>query len=124
MILIAIFAGDLRPNEQPTLGAMHVLWLREHNRLARALKGFNPKWTDNKLFEESRRILNAEWQHIIYNEWLPVLLGSRFLRTFGLNPLNRGFSDVYRDDFDPRVTNEFAAAAFRIGHTLIPSVIT
>ena len=106
------------------MGAMHVLFLREHNRLARALKGLNPRWNDNKLLEESRRILNAEWQHIIYNEWLPVLLGSKFLKSFGLQPLNRGFSDAYRNDFDPRVTNEFATAAFRIGHTLIPNVIT
>ena len=29
-----------------------------------------------------------------------------------------------RDDFDPRVTNEFATAAFRVGHTLIPELIT
>ena len=29
-----------------------------------------------------------------------------------------------RDDFDPRVTNEFATAAFRVGHTLIPEIIT
>ena len=30
---------------------------------------------------------------------------------------------LYRDDFDPRVTNEFSSAAFRIGHTMIPDVI-
>ena len=29
----------------------------------------------------------------------------------------------YRDDFDPRITNEFSAAAFRIGHTMITDVI-
>ena len=29
-----------------------------------------------------------------------------------------------RDDFDPRVTNEFATAVFRVGHTLIPEIIT
>ena len=28
-----------------------------------------------------------------------------------------------RSDFDPRVTNAFQAAAFRVGHTLIPDVI-
>ena len=116
-------AGDLRPNEQPTLGAMHVLFLREHNRLARELKKVNPRWTDERLYQESRRILNAQWQHIIYNEWLPVVLGGTFLKNFGLQPLSKGFSEEYNPNFDPRVTNEFAAAAFRIGHTLIPNVI-
>jgi hypothetical protein len=40
-----------------------------------------------------------------------------------LVPLTSGFSNVYRDDFDPRVSNAFAAAAFRIGHTFITSVV-
>ena len=34
-----------------------------------------------------------------------------------------GFNDGYRNDFNPSVTNAFAASAFRIGHTLIPDVI-
>ncbi len=67
--------------------------------------------------------MNAEWQHIVYNEFLPVLIGPRFMEVFGLWPLNTGFSRDYRDDFDPRITNEFAVAAFRVGHTLIPSLV-
>ena len=116
-------AGDLRPNENPALGSMHVLFLREHNRVARVLKELNPRWRDEQLYQESKRIVNAQWQHIIYNEWLPILLGSRFLKTFGLQPLTQGFSSTYRSDFDPRVTTAFAGAAFRVGHTLIPDVI-
>ena len=116
-------AGDLRPNENAALGSMHVLFVREHNRVARALKEFNPRWRDEKLYQEAKRIVNAQWQHIIYNEWLPIFLGSRFLKTFGLQPLTRGFSQTYRDDFDPRVTTEFAGAAFRVGHTFIVDVI-
>ena len=74
-------------------------------------------------FQESRRILNAQFQHIVYNELLPVLLGTDFLKNFNLIPLTRGYSNGYRDDFDPRTTNEFAAAAYRIGHTLITPLI-
>ena len=45
------FKGDLRVNEQPTLGAMHLLFVREHNRLARHLKRINPLWDDERLYQ-------------------------------------------------------------------------
>ena len=47
-------------------------------------------------------------------------LGKNYMDKFHLWPLSKGFSDVYLDTIDPRVTNEFAAAAFRFGHSLIP----
>ena len=62
----------------------------------------------------------AEYQHIVYNEWLPVILGNNFMRLFGLFPLSSGHSFDYDDNFDPRINNEFAAAAFRFGHSLVP----
>lgn len=68
-------AGDVRSFEQPGLFGMHTLWVREHNRIAKELKELNPSWDDNRLFQEARRIVNAEYQHIIYKEWLPILLG-------------------------------------------------
>jgi len=115
-------AGDARANEQLNLIVMHTVWLREHNRVARALRKLNPRWGDERLFQEARRIVTAEYQHILYKEWLPTILGKDFMTTFGLWPLSKGYSKAYRDDFDPRITNEFATAAYRFGHTLIPSL--
>ena len=90
-------AGDLRVNEQPTLGSMHALFIKEHNRIARRLKELNPNWKDEKLYQETRRIVIAEWQHIIYNEWLPQLIGGELLERFNLRPLTgKEFSDNYR----------------------------
>ncbi len=41
------------------------------------------------------------------------LTGNQFMTSFGLWPLTRGYSANYMDNFDPRITNEFATAAFR-----------
>ena len=49
--------------------------------------------------QEARRVLNAEYQHIVYNEFLPALLGHQYMENFGLLPLTDGFSNDYRDDF-------------------------
>lgn len=67
--------GDVRINMQPHLTAMHVLWLREHNRIANKLADINPNWDDERLYQEARRIVIAELQHITYSEWVSVLLG-------------------------------------------------
>jgi peroxidase len=91
-----LLLGDLRVNEQPPLGAMHTLFLREHNRVARELKQLNAGWKHERLFQESRRVVNAQFQHIVYNEFLPILIGKKSLIKFGLSPLTKGFSPYYK----------------------------
>ena len=73
-------------------------------------------------FQEAKRIVNALYQHIIYNEFLPALLGEDSALAQKLRPLENGFRNSYKKTgLDPRITNEFTAAAFRAGHSMIPA---
>ncbi|TXH68210.1 MAG: peroxidase [Thiothrix sp.] len=105
----AFVAGDERSNENPALTSMHTIWMREHNRIAEELATKNPSWSDEKLYQEARRTVIAEIQAITYNEFLPNLLGEDALSKYkGYDPtVNAG------------INNEFAAAAFRFGHTML-----
>lgn len=84
IIYSRLFIGEIRVNEQLVLTCMHTLLAREHNRLAKALTIVNPHWDDEILFQEARRIVIAEIQHITYNEFLPILLGKDVMEKFGL----------------------------------------
>merc|ERR1712133_360926 len=114
------FAGDFRVNEQLNLIVLHTLFMREHNRLATQLASLNPRWSDDKIYQEARKINVAQYQHIIFKEWLPIIIGNAFMKSYGLFPRDSGFSTDYSDSFDPRINNEFAGAAFRFGHSMVP----
>lgn len=57
------------------LTAMVLLNLHLHNYFADGLAAINSHWNDERLFQEARRIAIAVYQHITYNEWIPLFLG-------------------------------------------------
>lgn len=91
-------SGDKRANENLHLTSMHLLWARHHNFLALNLRSLNPEWTDELIFQESKRILGAQLQHITYNEFLPVLLGKygkRFCLLLGQCIVQKYFFSIW-----------------------------
>ena len=105
-------AGDERANEQVGLTIMHTLWMREHNRIARKLAQINPCWGDEKLYQETRKIIGAMQQVISFKEFLPLLFG-RHMKKF--IPSFRGYNPFV----DATIPNSFAGAAYRFGHSLV-----
>lgn len=111
-------SGDDRVNIQPQLAVIHTLWHREHNRIAKELANLNPDWLDETLYQEARRIVIAEIQHITYKEWLPILLGKRYTRAAGLT-VGHNYGRNYNSHEDPGISNEAATAAFRFVNSLM-----
>ena len=62
--------GDIRGNENVELTALQTLFLRNHNLIASELGKEHPTWNDEQLYQEARKINIAEYQSIIYNEWI------------------------------------------------------
>ncbi|MGB6223001.1 peroxidase family protein [Haloferula sp.] len=106
-------AGDIRCNEQSGLLVMHTLFLREHNRLARRLRTTRPGLSEEDLFQLARRHLVALIQNITYREFLPAVLGENSIPDY----------NGYQPGVDPCISNEFATAAFRVGHSMLPSMM-
>ena len=106
-------AGDVRANENTALLALHSLFVREHNRLAEKLAQKNPDWDDETLYQRARKRNIAQYQAIIYQEYLPALFGEDSI------PEYQG----YDSGVNPSITRTFSTAAFRFGHTMLSSEI-
>ncbi|XP_059474722.1 peroxidase-like [Neocloeon triangulifer] len=115
--------GDARINQNPGLALLHILFLRDHNRIASELYKINGHWDDERLFHETRRILVAVYQHIVYDEYLPIALGEDFVAAHNIVNGKEGYNakSGYDAYVSPNVLNEHATAAFRYQHSTIHS---
>jgi len=105
----AFAAGDIRVAENPDLTALQTLFVREHNRQVDKLKLAHPDWDGNRLYDQARAIVSAEVARITYNEFLPHLLGTNAIKAY----------QGYKPGVDARLSEEFAGAAFRFGHSIV-----
>ncbi|MCM1984180.1 peroxidase family protein [Lyngbya confervoides] len=101
-------AGDVRANENIVLSSMHTLLVREHNRLAAELQDIHSDWSEEQLFQRARQINIAQLQKIVFDDYIPLLLGRPL-------PEYRG----YDPSVHPGISRTFSTAAFRFGHTMV-----
>jgi len=100
-------SGDVRANENPLLTTLHTLFMREHNRICDFLAEKFPRWSDERLYQEARRIVIAEEQNITFNEWLPAI------------GVHLDEYEGYKPDVNPQILNLFSTASFRYGHSVL-----
>lgn len=112
-----IVAGDGRVNENITLTSIHTIWARNHNFHVENLvkQGFDG--TPEQVFQAAKIINEAEYQRVVYTEYADALLG-------GMRGSGAHGHDEYNPDASAAISHEFAAAAFRFGHSLVTETIT
>ncbi|MGI9476795.1 MAG: peroxidase family protein [Hyphomicrobiaceae bacterium] len=105
------YAGDVRAGENSALTSLHTIWALEHNRQADALKELFPSWSYDEVFHAAKVKVEALMQHVVFNEWLPALVGQENI------PEYKG----YDAGVDATIAQEFAHGAFRFGHSMLSS---
>jgi len=115
-------AGDGRINENIGLASIHQVFASEHNLLVTDMKNQitadgspefisewfnNSTWNGERLYQAARMIMENEYQHMAYDE---------FVRRIA--PQLPAFA-AYDNTIDPSVTAEFASAVYRLGHSML-----
>uniref|UniRef100_A0A8V5HDX9 NAD(P)H oxidase (H2O2-forming) n=1 Tax=Melopsittacus undulatus TaxID=13146 RepID=A0A8V5HDX9_MELUD len=101
--------GSAWGNENRFVQAVSIAWFRYHNHLAAVLAQGHPTWSDEDLFQHTRKWVIATFQSIVLYEWLPTLLGTQV-------PEYKG----YQQHLDPSLSPEFVAAAGQFLATMVP----
>ena len=84
-------------------------WDREHNYWVGQLHSEDPSLSGDQLYARARAITTAEYQNIVYTEFLPHLLGTDTLSSY------HGFNS----SVSPQISEEFSTAAYRFGHSTV-----
>ena len=115
--------GDKRNDENAIVSQLQGVFLRFHNVVANKLK------SSSATFEDIQRIVRWHYQWVVLHDFLPKIVGEQML--YCVLPHFRHKSSIYKRKprlrffnwrNDPFIPIEFAAAAYRFGHSMVRSI--
>jgi hypothetical protein len=105
-----IVTGDVRGAEHPGIIGLHLIFVREHNRISDRLRT-QGLTNDEEIYQKARKEIGALIQAITYQEFLPAM-------GITLNNYSK-----YNSAVKPDILNSFATAGYRIGHTQVADLL-
>ncbi len=93
------------------------------SRLAGEILKVDPSLDDETVFQEARRLVIAQMQNVVYNEYLPVILGESYANDPRNGLATPPSGTRYDPTEDPSIGSGFATAAFRFGHSMIQGFV-
>lgn len=107
------------------MAVIHTIFIRVHNLIAKMLCKLNPCicQKDEEVFQATRRIVIAIYQHIHNDEWLPLMIGEDAATRRGTSCTSGHKScwAKYNSSIDPSSMSEFSHSALRVFHRNLPS---
>ena len=113
-------SGDGRANENFALTSVHTIWARNHNFHVENLLAQGFTGTAEEVFQAAKMLNESDYQRVVFQDFADKLLGG--LRSADGDFGNHGW-DGYNDAVDARISHEFAAAVYRVGHSLIGQTV-
>ncbi|MCU1345920.1 MAG: peroxidase [Acidimicrobiia bacterium] len=113
--------GDKRNDENKIVRQIHALFLRFHNKVFEELAARPDAGTPQQTFNEAQRIVRWCYQYIVLHDFLPrVCLDSVVHDILPPTGHREPRFEFYRPhDGDAFIPVEFAAAAYRFGHSMV-----
>jgi len=131
-------AGDTRCAENVMLTSFHTAFARLHNVLAEGLEKHMPTENMDHVFMEARQVNIAIMNHLVFNEFLPAVLGEDLIQRFALLNLQPGMGQTagklnsnqrssafdekeFEEEFDPELMFDGGARKEQFGSHFRPS---
>ena len=111
-----IVAGDGRVNENITLTGIHTVWARNHNFHVESLLASGFTGTAEELYQAAKIVNETEYQRVLFTDYTDALLG-------GMKGSGQHGWSGYNPNADVGISHEFAANAFRFGHSGVPELV-
>lgn len=108
--------GDERNDENLLVAQTHLLFIKFHNAVVAHVRATQPALAASSaaLFEEARRIVTWHYQWIVLFDFV-----ERLTEPGLVNAIRQRGRQFYRFQSAPYMPVEFAAAAYRLGHSMV-----
>ena len=116
--VLLFMTGDERVNEHTGLVVIHTLFHWEHNRIATELSKINPCWRDEEATYKDNGCNNSDNHLYNYEEYLPAMYGEKWFDFY------IGRFKYYSSYTSSTMSNVFATAPFRFGHSQIRNIFS
>lgn len=111
--------GDHRNDENRIISQLQLAMIRFHNAVAEYVKEEEEVEGAEEIFEEARRLTTWHYQYVVVEDFLPAVCGQAVVNDIQ----GQGRQYFCSASDTPFIPIEFAVAAYRFGHSMMPQTI-